>query len=259
MDDYESFKKAVYSLTKIDLSSYKEKQMRRRIDSLVRKRKCASYDAYVKLLKSDPVVFEEFVNFLTINVSEFYRNPEQWDLLVREFVPELIKKFGTNLHIWSAACSTGDEPYSLVMALSKHLDLSKIKITATDIDKQVIATAKVGLYSEKSIANVPDEFKRKYFTKVGNSYQISEQIKKGVDVREHNLLSDPYPRDCHMIVCRNVLIYFTEEAKNEVYEKFAKSLKDGGILFIGSTEQVTDYKGMGYKRRYSFYYEKSQE
>ncbi len=79
------------------------------------------------------------------------------------------------------------------MALSKHLDLSKIKITATDIDKQVIATAKVGLYSEKSIANVPDEFKRKYFTKVGNSYQISEQIKKCVDFREHNLLSDPYP------------------------------------------------------------------
>ena len=109
MDDYESFKKAVYSLTKIDLSSYKEKQMRRRIDSLVRKRKCASYDAYVKLLKSDPVVFEEFVNFLTINVSEFYRNPEQWDLLVREFVPELIKKFGTNLHIWSAACSRSEQ------------------------------------------------------------------------------------------------------------------------------------------------------
>ena len=259
MDDYESFKRVVYTMTKIDLSSYKEKQMRRRIDSLVRKRKCDTYDAYVKLLKSDSAVFEEFVNFLTINVSEFYRNPEQWDLLTREFVPELIKKFGSNLRIWSAACSTGDEPYSLVMALSKHLDLSKIKIIATDIDKQVIASAKVGLYSEKSIANVPEEFKRKYFTKVGRSYQISEQIKKCVEFREHNLLSDAYPRDCHMIVCRNVLIYFTEDAKNEVYEKFAKSLKDGGILFIGSTEQVTDYKSMGYKRRYSFYYEKGQE
>ena len=259
MDDYESFKRVVYTLTKIDLSSYKEKQMRRRIDSLVRKRKCDTYDAYVKLLKTDAAVFEEFVNFLTINVSEFYRNPEQWDLLTREFVPELTKKFGSNLRIWSAACSTGDEPYSLVMALSKHLELSKIKIIATDIDKQVIASAKVGLYSEKSIANVPEEFKRKYFTKVGSSYQISEQIKKCVEFREHNLLSDPYPRDCHMIVCRNVLIYFTEDAKNEVYEKFAKSLKDGGILFIGSTEQVTDYKSMGYKRRYSFYYEKGQE
>ena len=153
MENYEKFKQDVYQLTKIDLSSYKEKQMRRRIDSLVTKHKCKEYVDYVRMLKDDPEVFDEFVNFLTINVSEFYRNPEQWDLLVNEFVPELIKKFGDNLNIWSAACSTGDEPYSLVMALSKHLDLRKIKIHATDIDKQVIATAKVGLYSEKSIAS----------------------------------------------------------------------------------------------------------
>ncbi len=258
MDNYEAFKDQVYKLTKIDLSSYKEKQMRRRIDSLVKKNKCTSYDDYVKLLKTDKGVFDEFVNFLTINVSEFYRNPEQWDLLVNEFVPELIKKFGDNLNIWSAACSTGDEPYSLVMALSKHLDLRKIKIHATDIDKQVIATAKVGLYSEKSIANVPDEYKKKFFTKVGNSYQISDEIKRCVDFKEHNLLSDAYPKNCDMIVCRNVLIYFTDEAKDDIYKKFAASLKTGGILFIGSTEQVSGYKDMGYKRRYSFFYEKEQ-
>lgn len=258
MDNYEAFKKDVYALTKIDLSSYKEKQMRRRIDSLIRKNGCASYADYVKKLKTDKAIFEEFVNFLTINVSEFYRNPEQWELLDKEFIPELIRKYGESLRIWSAACSTGDEPYSLVMALSRHLDLSKIKITATDIDKQVIATAKVGLYSEKSISNVPEDLKRKYFTKVGSSYQISEDIKRRVEFKEHNLLADQYPRDCHMIVCRNVLIYFTDEAKNSVYAGFAKSLKDGGILFIGSTEQVTEYKSMGYKRRYSFYYEKGE-
>ena len=232
--------------------------MRRRIDSLIKKNNCSTYDSYVKLLKTDQKAFEEFVNFLTINVSEFYRNPEQWELLEKEFIPELIQKFGKNLRIWSAACSTGDEPYSLVMALSRHLDLSKIKIYATDIDKQVIATAKVGLYSEKSIANVPAEYKKKFFTKIGNSYQISEQVKKCVEFKEHNLLADPYPRDYHLIVCRNVLIYFTDEAKTEVYRKFAESLKETGILFIGSTEQVTSYKELGYKRRYSFYYEKDQ-
>ena len=180
MDNYEAFKADVFRLTKIDLSSYKEKQMRRRIDSLIRKNNCDSYNAYVNLLKTNTTVFEEFVNFLTINVSEFYRNPEQWDLLTNEFIPELIGKFGKNLKIWSAACSTGDEPYSLVMALSKHLDLRQIKIYATDIDKQVIETAKRGLYSEKSIANVPDEFKRKYFTQIGKSYQISDEIKRCV-------------------------------------------------------------------------------
>lgn len=258
MDNYEAFKREVLQLTKIDLSSYKEKQMRRRIDSLIKKNMCNSYESYVKLLRTNKKVFDEFINFLTINVSEFYRNSEQWELLTNEFVPELIKKFGTNLKIWSAACSTGDEPYSLVMALSKHLDLSKIKIHATDIDKQVIATAKVGLYSEKSIVNVPADYKKKFFTKIGNSYQISDQVKRCVEFEEHNLLSDPYPRDCHMIVCRNVLIYFTDDAKLDVYRKFANALREGGILFIGSTEQVTNYRDLGYKRRYSFYYEKNK-
>ncbi len=259
MDNYEAFKTDVLRLTGIDLSSYKEKQMRRRIDSLIKKNGCESYHEYVGRLKSDTAVFDEFVNFLTINVSEFYRNPDQWDLLVKEFVPELISKFGQELHIWSAACSTGDEPYSLVMALSKYIDISKIKIHATDIDKQVIATAKVGLYSEKSIANVPDEYKKKFFTPVGKSFQISDAVKRAVVFEEHNLLSSKYPTKCHMIVCRNVLIYFTDEAKRDVYQKFADSLSDGGILFIGSTEQVADYKQMGYKRRYSFFYEKSNE
>lgn len=259
MDNYEAFKADVFRLTKIDLSSYKEKQMRRRIDSLIRKNGCESYDAYVKLLKSDTDAFDEFINFLTINVSEFYRNPEQWDLLVKEFIPELIDKFGSNLNIWSAACSTGDEPYSLVMALSKYIDLSKIKVHATDIDKQVIETAKRGLYSEKSIANVPPEYIKRFFTQIGKSYQISDEVKRCVDFRQHNLLSDPYPKNCDLIVCRNVLIYFTDEAKRDVYLKFASSLKEQGILFIGSTEQVTEYKQIGYKRRYSFFYEKVNE
>ena len=98
--------------------------------------------------------------------------------------------------------------------------------------------------------------KKKYFTPVGNSFQISEDIKRCVEFKEHNLLRDPYPSNFDMIVCRNVLIYFTDEAKDEVYDKFAKSLRTGGILFIGSTEQVIDYKELGYKRRYSFYYER---
>ncbi|MCR5098738.1 MAG: protein-glutamate O-methyltransferase CheR [Lachnospiraceae bacterium] len=255
-DVYEKFKDDVMSLTKIDLSAYKEKQMRRRIDSLVTKRECKSYDEYVALLKKDKEVFEEFVNFLTINVSEFYRNPDQWELMVKTYVPELIEKFGKRLKIWSAACSTGDEPYSLVMALSELIDMRDIKIIATDIDKQVLAQAKTGLYNAKSIAGVPDHYKKKYFTQIGESYQISDEIKSHVEFREGNLLRDKYPDKCHMIVCRNVLIYFTEEAKHEVYQKFNDALVDDGILFIGSTEQIMDYKSIGYKRRSSFYYQR---
>lgn len=257
MEFYEEFKKDVYSLTKIDLNAYKEKQMRRRIDSLVMKHKASSYAEFVGMLKIDSKVFDDFVAFLTINVSEFYRNPEQWDSLEKVYFPELISKFGKPLKIWSAACSTGDEPYSLVMCLSKLIPLNQIKIIATDIDKQVIATAKTGLYNEKSIANVPQEYKDKYFTKIGNSYQISEDIKNCVEFRQSNLLLDEYPADCDIIICRNVVIYFTDEAKTEVYRKFANSLKKGGLLFIGSTEQVIEYKELGYIRRESFFYEKA--
>ena len=210
----------------------------------------------VQVLKTDTARFEEFVNYLTINVSEFYRNPSQWDVMERQIIPELIGKFGKNLKIWSAACSTGDEPYSLVMALSRHLPLNQIKITATDLDKQVIAKAKTGLYNEKSVAAVPADLKKKFFTKIGPSYQISDEIKSRVEFKEHNLLKDTYPTNYHMIVCRNVLIYFTEEAKDEVFVKFQQSLSRGGVLFIGSTEQIINYKEIGLERKNSFFYEK---
>lgn len=254
--DYEYFKKAVLDLTKIDLNAYKEKQMKRRIDTLISKNKVVGYDNYVSLLKTDKARFEEFVNYLTINVSEFYRNVDQWQLLDKDVFPDLINRYGKNLKVWSAACSTGDEPYSLVMALSRHLPLNQIRIYATDLDKQVIEKAKIGLYGEKSVAGVPADLKKKFFTKIGPSYQISDEVKARVEFKEHNLLKDTYPTDFHLIVCRNVLIYFTEEAKDEVFRKFQKSLKPGGYLFIGSTEQIINYKDVGFDRKNSFFYQR---
>lgn len=256
MEDYEGFKKKIYSLTKIDLNAYKERQMRRRINTLIGRHNMNSYNEFVSAIKSDSKLFEEFVNYLTINVSEFYRNPEQWKLLDEEIIPALIKRHGKRLTVWSAACSTGDEPYSLVMAFSKHIPITQIKIIATDIDNQVLDKARLGIYSAKSIAGVPDEFKSKYFTPIGPSFQISDQIKKQVEFRKHDLLKDEYPKGCHLIVCRNVVIYFTDEAKDAIYSKFYKSLVSGGILFIGSTEQISNYKDFGYERLKSFFYTK---
>ncbi|MBO5527470.1 MAG: protein-glutamate O-methyltransferase CheR [Erysipelotrichaceae bacterium] len=254
--DYEYFKKEILAMTTIDLNSYKEKQMKRRIDTLITKHGIKGYDQYVRELKNNAEYFDEFVNYITINVSEFYRNPDQWQLLDKDVIPQLMDKFGKRLKIWSAACSTGDEPYSLVMALSRHMPLDQIKILATDLDKTVINKAKIGLYNSKSIASVPDDLKKKYFTQVGPSYKIADEIKARVEFKEHNLLKDMYPSDYNLIVCRNVLIYFTEEAKDEVFRKFNKSLAKGGILFIGSTEQIINYKEMGYERKSSFFYTK---
>lgn len=257
-DNYEKFKKDVLALTSIDLDYYKEKQMRRRIDTIATKHGCSNYDEYIKVLKTDREKFDAFINFLTINVSEFYRNPDQWKLMDEVVIPKLLKEQGRNLKVWSAACSTGDEPYSLVMALSKHLPLSNIKVLATDIDKQVLASAQAGLYNQKSIANVPEDLKKKHFTQIGQSYQISDEIKRCVTFKEHNLLKDPYPRDFDLILCRNVVIYFTDEAKNMIYRNFHTSLKNHGVLFIGSTEQITNYKELNYERMSSFYFEKKE-
>lgn len=255
--DYEQFKAQIFTLTHIDLNAYKERQMKRRIDALIAKNKYSGYVDYVDAIKKDKALFEEFVNYLTINVSEFFRNPELWGKLEKEIFPDMIKRAGKNLRIWSAACSTGDEPYSLVMTLSRLIPLENIKIIATDIDKQVLEKAQVGLYNEKSISAVPSDLKAKYFTKVGQkNYQINDCIKKCVEFKQHNLLKDTYPGNLDMIVCRNVVIYFTDEAKHDIYEKFNKSLNKDGILFVGSTEQIINAKELNYESMRSFFYRK---
>lgn len=258
LDNYEWFKTEILKLTKIDLNFYKEKQMRRRIDTLVTKNGCKRYEDYVALIRKDKALFEQFVNFLTINVSEFYRNTDQWKLMDETVIPKILENNKRQIKIWSAACSTGDEPYSLAMAFSKHVPLSNIKILATDIDKQVIQHAQVGLYNAKSIAGVPEDLKKKYFTQVGTSYQIADEIKRCVEFKEHNLLKDIYPKDFDLILCRNVVIYFTDEAKDMIYAKFYESLKKKGVLFIGSTEQISNYKDIGFERLSSFYFQKPE-
>lgn len=254
--DYEYFKREFLKLSSIDLNCYKERQMKRRIDTLIRNKGLSGYDKYIAAIKASTELFDEFLSYMTINVSEFYRNPEQWTYLDKEVIPYLINKFGPRLKIWSAACSFGEEPYSLVMLLSKHMSLAQISIYATDIDRNCLEQAKQGLYQEKSIASVPDEFKKKYFTKIGNTYKISDQIKNRVTFQKHDMLKDAYPTDCHLVVCRNVLIYFTEETKEELFRRFYKCLAPGGTFFIGSTEQIMSYKEIGFQRMNSFFYQR---
>ena len=258
LGSYETFKHSIYELTKIDLNAYKERQMKRRIEALISKHGISSFTDYVIKLKTDKVAFDEFINYITINVSEFFRNPEQWTLLEKEIFPYLMEHFGKDLKIWSAACSTGDEPYSLVMLLSKFLPMNKIKIYATDIDRTVMEKAKAGLYHVKSLKALPDEYLKKYFTKINDrTYQISDVVKSCVEFKQHDLLKDLYPSNCDLIVCRNVLIYFTDEAKNKIYSDFHKSLKKEGLLFVGSTEQIIQAQQIGFHSYKSFFYKKA--
>jgi chemotaxis protein methyltransferase CheR len=200
LGSYENFKQTIYDITGVDLGSYKERQMKRRIDAMITNQKISSYTEYIIKMKSDRTALEEFCSYITINVSEFFRNFDQWKFMESEMLPELISTFGKNLKIWSAACSTGDEPYSMVLLLSKFVPFNKIKILATDVDKRALEKAAAGIYHIKSLKGLPKEYLKQYFIKVSdNTYQILDEIKSCVEFRKHDLLTDIYPSDCDLM------------------------------------------------------------
>lgn len=254
--DYESFKKDIYKLTNINLSLYKERQMKRRIESLMGRNGYSDFEQYYHAMEKDDALLRAFVSYLTINVSEFYRNPKQWELFENEMIPYLKKTFGSKINIWSAACSTGDEPYTIAMLLARYIPLTQVHVYATDIDEDVLKFAKQGIYPSRSVEHLPKALLDAHFTKVEKGYRINDDIKNCVEFRKHNLLEDEYPSGMHMIVCRNVVIYFTDEAKDKVYHNFHKALCMDGILFIGSTEQIIHAKDIGFDATNSFFYKK---
>ncbi|MFC8574485.1 CheR family methyltransferase, partial [Heyndrickxia sporothermodurans] len=192
---------------------------------------------------------------MTINVSEFYRNKQRWDVLENKIFPRLLAE-RKSLKIWSAASSTGEEPYTIAMVLSKYIPLSSISILATDLDSNAIEKAKIGIYPERSLNEVPVEMKKKYFTLEGTYYRVSDEIKKTVTFKQHNLLADSFESNFDLIVCRNVLIYFTEEAKDLLYHKFNSALRTGGTLFVGSTEQIFNPQSYNFTIEDTFFYKK---
>ncbi|MBE1554114.1 CheR family methyltransferase [Sporosarcina limicola] len=255
MSDYTTFIKNIKNKTGIDLSLYKEAQMKRRLTSHYEKRGFRSFVDYYGALHNNKELLEEFLDRMTINVSEFYRNAQRWDVLEKKIFPKLLAG-NRKLKIWSAACSTGEEPYSIAMLLSSLAPLRDISILATDLDLGVIKRAKVGLYSERALKEAPVSIKNKYFINEGSFYQVKDEIKRAVTFKQQNLFEDRYDTGFDLIVCRNVMIYFTEEAKNQIYMDFSKSLKPGGILFVGSTEQIFNPGKYGFESEDTFFYRK---
>lgn len=255
LNDYLEFIQGIKRKTGIDLSLYKEAQMKRRLTALYEKKGFGSFQEFFSKLNRDSEEMEEFLDRMTINVSEFYRNYKRWEVLETKILPRLLQE-NKSLKIWSAACSTGEEPYTIAMMLSEHMTLSGRTITATDIDKNAIQRARNGLYPERSLNEVPSVMKARYFTREGALFKLNEEIRKNVTFKQQNLLSDPFEGNYDLIVCRNVLIYFTEEAKNLLYKKFNASLRPGGVLFVGSTEQIFNPSQYGFETEDTFFYKK---
>jgi chemotaxis protein methyltransferase CheR len=213
------------------------------------------YKGFISLINDNKDIYRRFIEHLTINVSEFFRNPNNWEILEKEIIPILLRERST-LKIWSAGCSTGEEAYSLAM-LFKEKFWGKIEpILASDLDNEVLEKAAIGLYSAKAAQTLPLPYLNKYFIKEGEHYRIVDDIKRMVRFQRHDLLKDTFPRDYDLILCRNVVIYFTEDTKSRLYKRFVEALRPGGVLFIGSTEQIFQAKEIGFKTMATFFYQK---
>lgn len=249
------FKRHVREIAGIDLSAYRESQMRRRLGQMMMRRNLPSWVEYVRALRDDPATLAEFRDFFTINVSEFFRQPERYDALRRRYLPRLVQE-RRRLVIWSAGCSIGAEPYSLAMLLAEQCE-SRHRLLATDIDDTVLARARGGRgYSDADVRHVPAEFRERYLVRNADTYDVTDEIISMVEFRRHDLLHDAYPENCDLIVCRNVVIYFTEEAKRAMYTRFYEALRPGGLLFVGGTEIVTDARDLGFEHEETSFYRK---
>lgn len=256
MGDYNQFTKKIKDLLHIDLDLYKEAQMKRRLTSFREKKGYSTFLELYNAIASDPGLEAEFLDRITINVSEFFRNFKRWEILEKKILPNLLKN-KSKIKVWSAACSTGEEPYTLAIILSNHLPLHSISILATDIDANVIKKAKIGKYHENSLKEVPVHIKEQHFNQISpTEYQINDKLKQSIQFKVEDLFQCNYRDEFDLIVCRNVLIYFTEEAKQQLYYKFNQALKADGILFVGSTEQIFQPQNYGFKPEDTFFYRK---
>lgn len=253
--DFALFIKKVKDYTAIDLAQYKEAQMKRRLTTLRQKKGYHSFSDFFDAMMKDKAVFYEFLDRMTINVSEFWRNPNRWEVLEKDFMPQIVK-LNRKPKIWSAACSTGEEPYTLAMILAEQTKGSDVQILATDIDEGALEKARKAVYPDRSIRDVPAAYLKKYFKQEQLTFSITDDLKRVIKFQKQNLLVDTFEEGFDLIVCRNVMIYFTEEAKHLLYHKFAKALKVGGILFVGSTEQIFSPGQYGLEPADTFFYRK---
>ncbi len=253
--EYSYFQRKVLEITGIDLSSYKSEQMKRRLCTLMTR--CGSHNLfeYSRLISQDEARRQEFKDFVTINVSEFFRIPDKFEYLRKRIVPALLEG-RRRLNVWSAGCSDGCEPYSLAIMLQEMSPLGQWRILATDIDATVLERARRGIYPESQLRNLSGGQLQKYFVPLGKEFRLADQVKKRIEFKIHDLLRSPYEDDLDLIVCRHVLIYFTEDAKDEIFRRFNSSLRTGGVLFVGGTEMIKMPRNMGYDSPSVSFYQK---
>ncbi|HHV24952.1 MAG: protein-glutamate O-methyltransferase CheR [Methanosarcina sp.] len=243
---FELLKRVITQNTGFNCEHYKEAHFRRRINVRIRATNSESYGAYLKHLKKNSQEYEFLINALTVNVSEFFRNPETFRIIEKEIIPCIVKYRSESLirsiRIWSAGCAAGEEAYSLAILLHRVLksDINnyRIRIIGTDIDTQSLEKARKGVYSKNSLKNLDPSIKEHYFVKQGDAYQIIDELKNLMQFKRHDLISGSKNNRFDLIICRNVMIYFKKEIQEQLQLNFYQGLENGGFFVIGKSETL---------------------
>ena len=254
--DYSFISKTVYDECGIVLSDQKKDMVYSRIARRIRALKLQDFATYLKYLQNNKdAEFGEFINAITTNLTYFFREPHHFDFLKKTVIPEMKvnHRIDKRVRIWSAGCSTGMEPYSIAMTTANAFPNDwDFKILATDLDTNVLATAREGIYQGESVAGIDDALLKSYFLHdvQGERYKAKDSIKKPITFKQLNLL-EPWPMkgEFDVIFCRNVVIYFDLETKNRLFERYAELLRPNGYLILGHSEtlrrEVSMFKPLG--------------
>ena len=257
MMTFDDFQAQASKILGLDLGSYKSKRVERRVESLMRRKGLNDFEACLQKLKTDGVFRADFLNHFTINTSEYFRNPQNFEYIQKDLFPKLFAG-GGKVKIWSAPCSNGCEPYSLAIIIDElGIRPHQYEILGIDIDPDILDSAQRGVYNSGALKNVNPQRMQKYFKQTGpDAFAVDQRIKQMVTVKQFDLLKENFTKNWDMILCRNLFIYFTQDVKDLLTHKFVDSLRPGGILFLGNTEFIFDPEKFGLRKVVSSFYEK---
>jgi len=254
-DEYVAFCEGVRRLCQIDLLQYKRGQMERRIRSFAERRGVVRLAEYLSLLGERPDELENFLDRVTINVSQLWRNPEQWDVLATEVIPELAAR--GRIHAWSAGCSYGAEVYTLAAVCAERAPGIRLEICGTDIDARMVARAREGRFTSEDARSAPVGTLERFFIRDGNGWKAGAGIRALCTFETGDLLRMPFPEETYdLVLCRNTVIYFTDAVRDDLHRRLAAAMRTGGYLLVGGTERVARPGDIGLAPTRPFVYRK---
>ena len=255
-DDYIGFCEGLRQICGIDLTQYKRPQMERRLRSYWSRLGISKLTDALPRLRSDAAELDDLLARVTINVSQLWRHPDQWARLEGGLLQELAA--GGRLRAWSAGCSYGAEACTLAAICNQVIPKATVRIVGTDIDQRMIARAKIGEFSDADARTAPAAAMERWFERTPNGWRAKPPLQSMTAFEVGDLLKlRPAASSYELIMCRNTVIYFADQIRDDLHARFAHALRPGGVMVIGGTERITDAASLGLAPIHPFIYRKS--